>query len=175
MDIHKVAESDTRRVGEIYHHCALHMNEKGLFNWTEEYPTVKEAVVDQERGVLYGIYEDTILMGVITLDQRPASEYAAVHWEYAMEDSLCIHRIAVDPPFRRKGAASKLLRFAEQYACEQGLRALRIDSFSRNKRAVRLYQRRGFIIRGDIYYLNKDERVRDIPFHCFEKILPNQE
>ncbi len=169
MEVRAASSGDAVLVGAIYSRCARRMNEKGLYNWTSAYPTEKEAVQDQQRASLYGIYEADQLIGAVTLDQMPAPEYAGVTWKYPPGQSLCIHRIAVDPPFRRKGAASLLLQFAEQLARERGLKALRIDSFSKNRRAVRLYQNQGFAMRGEIFYPKKDPRVRDIPFYCFEK------
>lgn len=174
MHIQKVTAQETTRVGEIYANCARHMNDKGLYNWTSEYPSVKEAIIDQEKGILYGIYDEDTLIGVISLDQTPAQEYRTVAWKYPIEESLCVHRVAVDPHFRRRGAAGKLLKYADAMASERGLNAIRIDSFSKNHRAVRLYLKHGYELRGEIYYEKKDERVRGIPFHCLEKIIKKE-
>ena len=171
MIVQKVKKEEVERVGEIFGRCADIMNANGLYNWTRAYPTAREAAVDQEKGTIYGIYEEDLLIGVITLDQTPAAEYAAVEWQYPLEDSLCVHRVAIDPPYHSAGAASRLLQYAEELARAQGLKAMRIDSFSKNQRAVQLYRRLGFELRGDIFYNKKDERVKGIPFHCLEKIL----
>lgn len=171
MEIRKIKEQEVERVGEIFANCAEVMNQHGLYNWTKEYPSVREAAADQKKGILYGIFEEDTLLGVITLDQKPVAQYASIQWKYTLEESLCIHRIAIDPPYHSAGAASRLLRYAEELAKHMGLKAMRIDSFSKNQRAVQLYQYLGFEIRGDIFYDKKDERVRGIPFHCLEKVL----
>ena len=171
MEIRKIREEDVVRVGEIFGSCADVMNENGLYNWTRAYPTAREAAADYAKGTNYGIYEEEKLLGVITLDQSPAPEYAGVEWQVSLEESLCVHRVAIDPPYHSAGAASRLLQFAEDLAREQGLKAMRIDSFSKNQRAVQLYQYLGYELRGDIFYNKKDERVRGIPFHCLEKVL----
>ena len=171
MEIRKVKATEVERVGGIFSECASIMNAKGLFNWTQEYPTSREAAADQAKGTLYGIYEEDFLIGVITLDQSPASEYGEISWEVPLEDTMCVHRIAIDPPYHSAGAASQLIRYAEETARQLGLKAMRIDSFSKNQRAVQLYQHLGFEIHGDIFYDKKDERVRGIPFYGMEKIL----
>jgi ribosomal protein S18 acetylase RimI-like enzyme len=60
-----------------------------------------------------------------------------------IDDTLDLHRVMVDPPFFRRGIASKLLGFVE--ALER--RALRsvVTTGSRNIPARRLYERLGYV------------------------------
>ena len=57
MEIRTVTETEITAAGKIYTACSHAMNQKGLFNWTPEYPTQKEAERDQRAGALYGAFD----------------------------------------------------------------------------------------------------------------------
>ena len=171
LEIRTITETEITAAGEIYTACSRAMNQKGLFNWTPEYPTQREAERDQRAGALYGAFDGDVLMGIVTLDNTPAPEYATVSWEIQSGSALYIHRLAVHPAYQRRGLAKKLITFAEKQAQKMGAAAVRIDSFSGNHHAVLTYEKLGFVKKGEIYYRNKDPRVRDLPFYCFEKAL----
>ena len=171
FEIRTVTETEITAAGKIYTACSHAMNQKGLFNWTPEYPTQKEAERDQRAGALYGAFDGKVLMGVVTLDNTPAPEYATVSWGIQSGAALYIHRLAVHPSYQRRGLAKKLITFAEKQAQKMAASAVRIDSFSGNHRAVLTYEKLGFVKRGEIYYRNKDPRVRELPFYCFEKAI----
>ena len=171
LEIRKITEGEVSAAGAIYAACSRAMNLKGLFNWTPEYPTQNEAARDQRAGALFGAFYDGTLAGVVTLDDTPAPEYAAISWKVQTGAALYIHRLAVHPFYQRKGLAKKLISFAEELAKANGSAAVRIDSFSGNHNAVRTYEKQGFKRMGEIFYPNKDPRVRELPFYCFEKAL----
>ena len=62
MEIRTVTETEITAAGKIYTACSHAMNQKGLFNWTPEYPTQKEAERDQRAGALYGAFDGKVLM-----------------------------------------------------------------------------------------------------------------
>ncbi|WP_422674184.1 GNAT family N-acetyltransferase [Caldifermentibacillus hisashii] len=70
----------------------------------------------------------------------------------------------MDPKFQGAGIATKLLNFAEQFGKENNYSAIRLDSFTENKGACRLYEKRGYEKRGFVTYRKGD-------FICFEKKL----
>jgi ribosomal protein S18 acetylase RimI-like enzyme len=55
--------------------------------------------------------------------------------------------------------------FAENFAAKNGLLSIRLDTFSKNPRNIKFYKARGYVILGDVYFVNQSE----YPFHCFEK------
>jgi len=59
--------------------------------------------------------------------------------------TIYIDNVAVDEDHRRKGIAGKMLYFAEDYAKEHGKSVLKLWVASKNKGAVSLYKKAGFI------------------------------
>ncbi len=80
---------------------------------------------------------------------------------------MYVHRLAVDPKYQKKGIGRSLMNFAENYARNNGLKSIRLDTFSENERNNRFYKSRKYIQLNDVYFPNQSK----FPFHCYEKIL----
>jgi len=59
------------------------------------------------------------------------------------------------------------MAFAETYARNKNFAAVRLDTFSQNKRNQRFYEIRGYTKLTDIYFPKQSEH----PFHCYELVL----
>jgi ribosomal protein S18 acetylase RimI-like enzyme len=65
------------------------------------------------------------------------------------ERSFYVDALAVDPSFRRRGAATALLAAAEEQASREGLSGVSLDTGLANDAAQSLYEANGFIARGE--------------------------
>ena len=162
--IRPLSPTEAPLAAEIYQLCAREMNAHGFYNWSERYPSVREASSDACAGTLYGYFHHDALCGVVTLDQNEVPQYASLPFCVPCQEALTTHRLA-------RGISRELLRFAFLLVAEKGLRALHIDCLSINPGPMRLIDSLGFQRVGAIYYPEKDPRVRDYPFYCFEKVL----
>lgn len=89
-------------------------------------------LVKKANGLVF-VYEiDKKIVGSLILLKRKNSQ------------RLRIYSISVDPDFRGKGIASKLLSQAEKAATDQNLKALTLEVKSTNRAAIDLYVRFGF-------------------------------
>jgi ribosomal protein S18 acetylase RimI-like enzyme len=70
----------------------------------------------------------------------------------------------IDPAYQRHGLARVLMAFVEHEARRRGCRAMRLDAFTQNPHALRLYEGLGYRDAGGI-------RLRKGAFRCFEKKL----
>jgi ribosomal protein S18 acetylase RimI-like enzyme len=66
-------------------------------------------------------------------------------WEPVREGCLHIKMLGVDPAYRGRGIAGRLLDFAESEARSRGLKRLTLGVVSENSGAIRLYERHGFL------------------------------
>ncbi|HQL04640.1 MAG TPA: GNAT family N-acetyltransferase [Treponemataceae bacterium] len=66
----------------------------------------------------------------------------------------------------RRGLAQKMLAFAETFGREQGYFSIRLDAFSGNTAAIKLYEKNNYRMRGTV-------RFRKGEFYCYEKNLMN--
>jgi ribosomal protein S18 acetylase RimI-like enzyme len=77
---------------------------------------------------------------------------------------LIIHRLSVHPEFQGKGVAKEILKFIEACAFENNYSSIRLDAYSGNERALKLYENFGYKKAGQFMYPK-----RDLPFYCYEK------
>lgn len=147
--------------------CARHMQDKGIFQWNEEYPSRTAFEQDISRKELFLLKSGTNLIGCITITPIMDEEYRPVKWLTQNNNNIYIHRLAVSPEYQGKGFAQTLMNFAENYAREKNFESVRLDTFSQNKRNQNFYEQRGYKKLGSIYF----PKQSDYPFYCYELIL----
>ena len=147
--------------------CAKKMQENGIFQWNEHYPSKEAFIKDIEREELFVIEENKTVLGTIVISTLMDEEYKPIKWLTPNGNSTYIHRLSVRPDFQGKGFAQKMMDFAENFSRENGFVSVRLDTFSQNKRNQHFYEQRGYQKLGDIFFPKQSEH----PFHCYELVL----
>ena len=147
--------------------CAKKMEENGIFQWNEHYPSKEAVIKDIEREELFVIEENSTVQGTIVISTLMDDEYKPITWLTPNGNSTYIHRLSVHPKVQGKGFAQQMMDFAEAYSRENGFVSVRLDTFSQNKRNQRFYEQRGYQKLGDIFF----PKQSDHPFHCYELVL----
>ncbi len=147
--------------------CARHMTDKGIFQWNEHYPSEQAFKKDISRDELYVLEAYDRIIGTITITILMDKEYLPVRWLTENTRNIYIHRLAVHPEYQSKGYAQQLMNFAEEYSMRENFISVRLDTFSKNLRNQRFYEKRGYTKLDDVYFPNQSE----FPFHCYELIL----
>lgn len=145
--------------------CVSHMLAQGIEQWDEVYPDRETLRKDIARGNLFLARDQTSqdLAGIVVLDQEQALEYKELCWQYP-GPSLVVHRLSVAPGHQGKGLASAMMDFVEAWGREQGFASIRLDAYSLNPAALRLYEKRRYLKAGSVTF-------RKGVFHCYEKRL----
>jgi len=147
--------------------CAKKMEENGIFQWNEHYPSKEAFIKDIEREELFVIEENSTVQGTIVISTLMDDEYKPITWLTPNGNSTYIHRLSVHPNVQGKGFAQQMMDFAEAYSRENGFVSVRLDTFSQNKRNQRFYEQRGYQKLGNIFF----PKQSDHPFHCYELVL----
>ncbi|MEY8781615.1 GNAT family N-acetyltransferase [Allomuricauda sp. XS_ASV26] len=147
--------------------CAVKMQQNGIFQWNEHYPSKQAFLKDIQRNELYVIEENHIILGTIVISTLMDDEYIPIQWLTPNGNSSYIHRLSVHPDHQGKGLAQRLMDFAESHSKKNGFVSVRLDTFSQNKRNQRFYEQRGYQKLGDIFFPKQSEH----PFHCYELVL----
>ena len=108
--------------------------------------------------------EDEQLKGFISINEDFPQEYSELNWK--AEDFLVIHRLAVNPAYRKEGVATRIMHFAEQLAVERGIKFLKSDTSEFNVGMNRLFNKFYYVQVGQIQLGEKEFR-----FNCYEKEL----
>ena len=139
------------------------------FSWSENYPSKEIFRNDIAKGELYLLYNRGILAGGVCFNERYDKNYNLVTW-HGNEPSLMVHRLFIDPAHRGKRLGETILKWVIEYAISKGYKSVRLDTFSENRSAQRLYERLGFVHCGTIPLLGKSGL-----FWCYELILANRQ
>ena len=154
---------DLDAVMVIIHKATRHMDDQGILQWDNIYPSKSILQSDIERQHMHVIENERHIAGLITLNEDQSPEYSDVSWSYPGK-ALVVHRLTIDPEHQSKKLATKLMDFAEKEAASKGYNTIRLDAFTQNHAAVTLYERRGYRNAGTV-------RFRKGIFFCFEKNL----
>jgi GNAT superfamily N-acetyltransferase len=155
---------DLAAVAGILRECVAAMRDAGIEQWDEIYPTDRHLLADIQAASMYvACAASGQVVGTMVLNHYQEPEYAAVPWT-SESQPLVVHRVMVAPRRQGQGIAQALMMFAEQHARATGYESLRLDAFTLNPRALRLYERLGYSARGTV-------RLRKGMFRCFEKVI----
>ncbi|MDC6365213.1 MULTISPECIES: GNAT family N-acetyltransferase [Flavobacteriaceae] len=159
--------SEIKDILDITKACALKMQENGIYQWNEHYPTAAPFKKDLEREELYVKVQQEQVIGSITVSTEMDEEYIPIQWLTPNGKSIYIHRLCVHPKYQGMGFAQEMMDFAEDYSKKRNCISVRLDTFSQNKRNQRFYEQRGYQKLEDIYFPKQSEH----PFHCYELVL----
>jgi ribosomal protein S18 acetylase RimI-like enzyme len=166
MNIRLSSIKAAEKIFKIFKDCKKSMELENIFQWTDSYPNLEIIIKDIDNKELYELYKEDDLIGVICFNTRQEPEYLTIDWLDKNENFLVVHRLAINPSFQNQGFAKELMIFAEDYALNKGFTSIRLDAYSGNEKALRLYERLNYKKRGKINFPE-----RDLPFYCYERIL----
>jgi len=129
MEIRKGQPGELEALMGIVGNAIANMLADGLDQWDALYPTKEILAEDLNEGSLYVYVEDKLVKGFIILNEYQEKEYKTVNWEYKAGRQLVIHRLCTDPQYKRRGIATALVRYAEQWARQKNYTSLRLDAF----------------------------------------------
>mgnify|MGYP005843381563 CR=1 FL=1 len=166
MEIRKADVSSIDDIMILIGDCINNMRIKGIYQWNEEYPNKDVFLNDISCNTLYILWDNDSLIGIVVLNEVPSPGYERINWKDIRGRALFVHRLAVHPSFQGKGYAKALMDFTEEYAKMNGYSSIRLDAYTGNHRAMKLYELRGYSDNGQVCF-----EGRDLPFNCYEKLV----
>jgi ribosomal protein S18 acetylase RimI-like enzyme len=124
------------------------MKQQGIYQWDEVYPTREVFSEDIEYDSLYVATVNNKIIAVYVLNQDCDDEYYECKWDNPDDSACIIHRLCVSADFQNKGIGTKLLAHIEEQIKAMGYKSVRLDVFSENPYALKLYSKRGYEKRG---------------------------
>lgn len=165
--IEKATLADLPVIKQLTEHCAVAMQEMGIFQWNRHYPSLKRLVSDVEKEELYVLRASTGIAGIVVLTTDMDEEYLPINWMTESGNNLYVHRLATRPEAWGNGHGRALMDFAEGCAREKDLVSVRLDTFSKNIRNQKFYECRGYKRLGNVFFPMQSPH----PFYCYEKVL----
>ena len=119
------------------------MARQGIFQWDEIYPAETDFCRDIEEGWLRVGTTGGRIAVLFALNRECDAEYQSGQWKCG-GSYLVLHRLCIHPEFQHRGLGRQAMACIEAQAAAMGARALRLDVFSRNPSALRLYEGLGY-------------------------------
>ena len=156
--------ADMPAVYAIYTTAIDHMNANGIPQWDELYPTPAILDADLARGELYVADVAGVPLAAVVLNEQCDPAYDSAVWAYE-SPFVIVHRLCVSPAAQGQGVGRGLMAAVESWARARAYRDIRLDAFSLNPHALRMYAGLGYTKRGEATW-------RKGLFYLMEKPLP---
>lgn len=140
--------NDLDDVIEIFSMAINDMNNKGIYQWDEIYPDIDILKSDIKRQQMYlGVSKNNILCAFV-INSQCDDEYKKAKWKYPESSYMIIHRLCVNPNYQNIGIGMKSMLKIEDMVKKMGVESIRLDAFTENPKAIRLYEKLGYSIIG---------------------------
>lgn len=148
MNYRKGVPDDLTGICALVEAAKKEMQEKGIDQWDVVYPVKEDFARDIENSTLYVVEKEQDFVGVFVLSREADEAYFKCEWE-GMEDTACIlHRLCLSPKYQGKGLSREIMSYVEALAKSLGYQSIRLDAFTKNPIAIRLYAGSGYKERG---------------------------
>ena len=164
LEFRRAGTDDLDALVALYGAAAQDMWEKGIDQWDEYYPDREILTEDVESGDMTLGFLDGQLACAWVVNREYDPEYELGAWEHTEGDFCVLHRLCVNPEMQGRGLARQAMARMEKNARDQGFDSVRLDVFSQNLHAQRLYERLGYRRTGEV-------RFRKGIFYLMEKKL----
>jgi len=145
----------------------------------ENYPQWKKGVYPlrehAEEGVddssLYVAVNNEKIVGTIVYSHEQEQAYQAIKWQIDYNvPVIIIGKLAVHPDYFGYGIGKELLAHADVIGRQQGMKAIRLDTYEENLPAIQLYEKCGFKYMG-LVDLGLEEIYGLKWYKVFERVL----
>lgn len=164
MIIRKADLKDLNIIINIFEIGIKSMCDSGIYQWDDVYPTnavIKEDILKKE---MYVGIKDNIIVSAFTVNNECDEQYKNGMWKYSSESYLVIHRLCVNPGYQNQKIARNTMIEIEEVLKKRGVESIRLDAFSLNPYALKLYEKLGYERVGEANW-------RKGLFYLFEKKL----
>lgn len=124
------------------------MERHGIYQWDDIYPAQKDFEEDIEKHTLYLAYTNESLIALYVISNEYDEQYNNGQWKYDEKSACVLHRFCVSPLFQNRGLGKTVLLHVEEQVKNMGYQSIRLDTFTENPFAQRLYLHNGYKSRG---------------------------
>lgn len=152
VNFRKAEKSDVGEIVSLLKAAVQKLKENKIDQWDELYPTENDVEQDILDGTLFAGEVNSAIAVIFTLNKYCDEEYGRAKWKFNEGKFLILHRLTVHPDFQKMGIAGIALNHAEAEARKLGAKNIRLDVFSKNPQAVRLYEKSGYAKSGEVQW-----------------------
>lgn len=161
----KARVEDQTQIWEILQQAILRRKADGSKQWQDGYPNPEVVQRDIEKGVGYVLAEGDKVIGysAVMINDEPA--YAGIEGQWLTDgDFVVVHRMAIYEDYLGKGLAVQILKHIEQFALDNTINSIKVDTNFDNPAMLRIFEKLGYVYCGEVYFRGSARRA-------YEKVL----
>lgn len=160
----KAKIADLPVVLTLFQEAIDYMNNNNIPQWDEYYPNEEVLKEDIQKNELYIVKLEEIIVSVFVINSDYDSDYKYGNWTYKGKSYVILHRLCVNVKYQNQGIGTKTLSLIEKVLKDNNIKAIRLDAFSKNPYALRMYENNDYKRVGEANF-------RKGLFYLYEKIL----
>lgn len=150
LQIRKAEHEDLNIIIKIFRNAIKVMNNNNIYQWDDIYPTNENLEQDVFNGQMYVGIKDGEIVSALVINNECEEEYKNGNWRYDNGKFAVVHRLCVNPIYQNKGVGKDTMIKIEEILKTEGIQSIRLDTFSLNPDALRLYQTLGYQKVGEV-------------------------
>ena len=144
MKIRRAELEDLNIIIDIFKSAINAMNGNNILQWDEIYPD--NTILEQDilkKQMYVGIKED-IIVSVVVVNNEFDEQYKNGNWKYDNERFAVIHRLCVNLIYQNQKTGKNTIIMIEDLLQKEGIQSIRLDAFSLNPYALKMYETLGY-------------------------------
>ncbi|MEG2290338.1 MAG: GNAT family N-acetyltransferase [Clostridium sp.] len=145
IKLKKATMEDLGNIVSIYNNAIEEMNKNSINQWDHIYPNEKILKDDILRGEMTLGEIDNSIASIFVINKECDEEYQKGDWSCKTESYRVVHRLCVNPRFHNIGIGTNTMILIEEILKNSGVEAIRLDAFSLNPYALKIYENLGYV------------------------------
>jgi ribosomal protein S18 acetylase RimI-like enzyme len=142
--IRKAELEDLYKIIDIFRTAINAMNYNNINQWDEIYPTNTNLEQDILNKQMYVGIKDKEIVSAVVINNEFDEEYKNGNWKYKNERFAVVHRLCVNPIYQNKKIGKDTMIKIEEILRSEGIQSIRLDAFSLNPYALKMYETLGY-------------------------------
>ncbi|EQB88440.1 GNAT superfamily N-acetyltransferase [Clostridium punense] len=142
-------EKELQEIINIFNDAIEEMNKHNILQWDEVYPDKNTIENDIRNKELYVGKIHSEIACVYAVNDECHEEYINGNWKYPKATYAVIHRMCVNPKFQNQGIGILTLNHISEKLKSEGVETIRLDAFSLNPFALKMYYKNGYVKVGE--------------------------
>ena len=147
----KATIEDVAQIWTILQQAIARRKKDGSDQWQDGYPNQEVILQDIEKGIGYVLtdYETIVGYTAILINDEPAYNDLKGNW-LTNGDFIVVHRLAISDDYIGKGLAQKMMLYTEDFALQQNIFSVKVDTNFDNIPMLKIFEKLGYIYCGEV-------------------------
>lgn len=144
LEFYLADETQTDQIYNMFLAAVSEMDKNGINQWDNVYPDKDIIVKDILSRQMYVCTLNKIIVSAFVINTECDVEYNNGNWCFPNASYKVVHRLCVNPLYQNKGIGRQTMLYIEHFLKVQGIEAIRLDVFTQNPYALKLYEKLGY-------------------------------